>query len=274
MDDEFRVHLQGEGLAPKTIAQYLRWRALWGEQDPVTWFQGFADADTPKGTVTASLAAVRHYLRMQGRDLEAAALKAPRGTQQRTFRKALNRYELDVFMRALQASRIPQPSRTILQLLPHTGLRIGEACALRHDGYEEVDGMPGYHVRGKRAKRRWIPFNANAMRVLALWERSKGPWVFPAPGGEGHAKTNTVQAHLRDLRDNELPGSMRKVTAHVLRHTFATMVLESATEQGIEGETLVMLKDILGHENIETTLIYAKPTARMLGKAVRLLDDE
>ena len=81
---------------------------------------------------------------------------------------------------------------------------------------------------------------------------------------ERPVSAETVRAHLRQLRaETELPATL---TPHVLRHCYATELLD----RGVE---LRVLQDLLGHASISTTALYARPRVEKLAEAVALLDD-
>lgn len=148
-------------------------------------------------------------------------------------------------------------------LLLSVGLRVGELVLLRSSDFDASSGS--LHVRGKGRRERCVPVvdrhlrEALARRAAARVDRLFGgdmnPWT-----------TQTFRQKLRAF--SNAAGVDRRVTPHMLRHTSATLLLDS-------GVDLLFLQRMLGHESISTTAIYAHvgdaSLARALSRA-RLLD--
>jgi site-specific recombinase XerD len=133
-----------------------------------------------------------------------------------------------------------------------SGLRLSEVVHLQ---VEDIDsGRMVIRVRrGKGAKPREVMLSARLLKVLrAYWllERPR-PWLFPGgkPGRPLHPRS--VQRVFTKAR--ERAGLKKNVTPHVLRHAFATHLLESGT-------SLQAVKLLLGHRSIKTTLGYLHVT--------------
>ena len=123
-------------------------------------------------------------------------------------------------------------------------------------------------VRGKGAKERLVPLTdaaRDAARAyLALLEEQKkavGPWLFPADSESGHL---TRQAFARDLKALAGAAGLRadKVSPHVLRHAFASHLLQN-------GADLRVVQELLGHSDISTTQIYTHVLDERLKSMVR-----
>jgi site-specific recombinase XerD len=131
-------------------------------------------------------------------------------------------------------------------VLVSVGLRVGELVKLRSDDFDADTG--GILVRGKGRRERHV-FLVDAMvkrGVAALAGKRGGLSLFGSIAGEW--STQEIRRRLRSLASGA--GLVRRVTPHMLRHTCATLLLES-------GVDLRFLQRLLGHENIATTAIYA-----------------
>jgi len=197
-------------------------------------------------------------------------------SHQREFREALSEDELAEYYTVLEESGIPEPTWTILKLLPRTGLRIAEICNLTHGDLVKKKDHLGFEILGKGAKNRWVPLSREALQILTnyldsgFWKISVpegteepplGAPLFPSPRYvEDPILPGAVRRHLRELR-GQLSGYGCKVTPHVLRHCWAT----GAVRRGVP---LVAIRDILGHSTIKTTEIYLNPTVEDLVAAV------
>ena len=141
----------------------------------------------------------------------------------------------------------------LMELLYATGLRVSELVALPSSATRRDVRM--LTVRGKGGHERVVPLTAKATAAanayLAARKASgvgESPWLFPAPSETGHL---TRQAFARDLKDlAALAGiASAKVSPHVLRHAFASHLLQN-------GADLRVVQQLLGHADISTTQIY------------------
>lgn len=147
--------------------------------------------------------------------------------------------------------------RAILELLYGCGLRIAELAALRRSQIDIDERM--IRVFGKGNKERIVPFGMCALKALREWDAvsPKGEeFLFPGRNG-GAIAVRTV--HRVVLRAAAKAG-VRGVTPHVLRHSFATHLLEG-------GASLRVLQELLGHESLLTTQHYLAVSAEHLRKS-------
>jgi len=143
------------------------------------------------------------------------------------------------------------PHRLILALLYGCGLRNFELCGLKIVDLDLDRKM--LHVRqGKGRKDRYVPLCEMLIRGVRSYLEAEKPVLHLFNGksrtGEYVAMTaRGVQWATREAR--RLSGIKKQVTAHSLRHTYATHLLEMGTD-------IVTLKELLGHTNILTTMEY------------------
>ena len=143
----------------------------------------------------------------------------------------------------------------LLEVLYATGLRVSELVALPKSAARTKE--PLIAIRGKGGRERLVPLSGPARAAMtqyrALLEAhapgaTPGPWLFPADSDSGHI---TRQAFARDLK--ALAGaagiSATKISPHVLRHAFASHLLQN-------GADLRIVQELLGHADISTTQIY------------------
>lgn len=162
----------------------------------------------------------------------------------------------DEVQRLLSALRTPR-YRVFFTTIYATGMRIGEACLLRTDDIDAKRGV--IVVRGKGNKERIVPLSPKLLAVLrAYWkkERPPAPWLFTSRKGGPLLKDAARMALKRAAGE---AGIDKYVTPHVLRHSFATHLLDGGTE-------LRIIQVLLGHENIETTTRYARVSSGTLAK--------
>lgn len=147
--------------------------------------------------------------------------------------------------------------RAVLELLYGCGLRVAEAAGLEWD---QVDLSERWiRVRGKGNKERMVPVGRCAVEALREWRKtldSGERFVFP---GENSGPVAVRTLHRIVARAAKRVG-LTEVTPHVLRHSFATHMLE-------RGASLRVLQELLGHESLVTTQRYLKVTVEQLKKS-------
>lgn len=154
--------------------------------------------------------------------------------------RVLRREQLLALFAALKSPKY----RGLLMTCYGAGLRISEACCLR---VTDIDSQRMVlRVQGKGAKERYTVLSPRLLEMLRVYWKLSRPtdWLFPGLGGAGHISPATVRAVFQKARDEAGLGAW--CTPHVLRHSFATHLLESGTD-------LVVIKSLLGHSSINTT---------------------
>jgi site-specific recombinase XerD len=181
----------------------------------------------------------------------------------------------------LQAVELPR-YRTVLGLIYHTGLRVGEAVRIElRDLRDTHTDHPRLHVRcGKGGKDRFVPLSPAMLRELRdWWKTHRHPtFLFPGPTtgwreraqpagvaqrAVTHLSVSAVQNTFRLARATV--GLSAEATVHTLRHCYATHLLE-------EGVSLRLISQYLGHASLETTLIYTHLTPLNEAKTRAALD--
>ena len=148
--------------------------------------------------------------------------------------------------------------RALLELFYSSGLRLSELCALRWRDLQADAGL--VTVLGKGNKQRSVPVGSHARRALGEWRASTGAdgdaFVFPGRAG-GPISQRAVQIRIRQLAVRQ--GLFKHVHPHMLRHSFASHVLESSGD-------LRGVQELLGHADIATTQIYTHLDFQHLAK--------
>jgi len=206
------------------------------------------------------------FLIQEGQVIEdpTESLKQPR--QWTTLPKYLNREELD---RLIAAPPVEKSTglrdRAMLDLLYATGLRVSELCRLPLAAVEREMGV--LRVTGKGNKQRMVPFGEAAGQALdrylgnarsrLLKGRASRYLFVTARGG-----AMTRQSFWKLLRGYGLKaGIKRTLTPHVIRHSFATHLVEG-------GADLRSVQIMLGHADISTTQIYTHVAQRRLREVI------
>ena len=147
----------------------------------------------------------------------------------------------------------------IMELMYSSGLRVSEAAGVDVNDFEE--NMEFLRVLGKGSKTRLVPIGRYAKEAISKWllERDKilveSDAVFINLKG-GRITTRSIQLRLKRLA---LKQGLPPVYPHMLRHSFATHMLES-------GSDLRTIQELLGHSSLSTTQIYTKLDYQHLAK--------
>ena len=146
-------------------------------------------------------------------------------------------------------------------------LRIGEACRIKTCDIDSSRGV--IHVcSAKGGTERLVGLNPLLLELLRtywLHERPAAPWLFASRRGN-HFSGGPINKALADAAKRA--GVEKRVTAHTLRHCYATHLIEEGTE-------LRVIQVLLGHASIKTTTRYVQVSAGMIAKAkspLELLD--
>jgi site-specific recombinase XerD len=179
----------------------------------------------------------------------------------------LSRGEVQSLLGAIREARFS----TCLRLMYHCGLRVGEAVGIQVPDIRGRETPPRLHIRnGKGGKDRYVPIAVGMVQELRRWwlTHHNPRFLFPSPGRGWADRTlslsqsmgrstaamsvSSVQMAYRLARAASAVNSAS--TTHSLRHSYATHLLE-------EGVSLRQISQYLGHESLDTTVIYTHLTA-------------
>jgi integrase/recombinase XerD len=259
--DDIRAYLaklDARGLAPASVARKLSairqlFRFLYAEgrraDDPAAILQG-----PKRGRPLPKILSVTDVERLLETARQAVENDAVQGnTRQGDAGKDADR---------LRAARM----HCLLELIYATGLRVSELVALPASAARRDQRM--ILVRGKGGRERMVPLNDAAKAAMAdyLARRKKAgleesKWLFPSFGESGHLSR---QHFARELKTLAATAGLRadKVSPHVLRHAFASHLLQN-------GADLRVVQTLLGHSDISTTQIYTHVLEERLKSLVR-----
>ncbi len=197
-------------------------------------------------------------------DNPSSALARP--TARRALPKILSREDVDslfaeIEVRLNRVGPVVRPLRlsALVELLYGSGLRATELVSL--DIRAIVADRPFAILRGKGGKERLVPVSDRARKAVSRWIEVRptgSTWLFPS--GKSHLSRVRLFQMIKELaRDAGIPPE--RVSPHVLRHAFATHLLEG-------GADLRALQTMLGHADIATTEIYTHVDSRRLVELV------
>jgi len=185
----------------------------------------------------------------------------PRPKRKKALPKVLAESEVRSFLSALTAPKY----RAIAFVLYSGGLRVSEAARLK---VVDIDSERGQiHVRqGKGRKDRYVMLSPVVLHVLREYARVEEPrdWLFPAGNRrDRHITSRAIQGEVS--RAARRAGIEKRVTPHMLRHSFASHLLEAGTD-------LRYIQELLGHSKISTTVIYTHVARRQARKIASPID--
>ncbi len=168
--------------------------------------------------------------------------------------------------RPLSARLRASQMASLIEVLYASGLRISEAIALPVTVVQR--DQPFLIVRGKGNKERMVPLHAAARAALAHYMRLReeaklaaSKWLYPSDSESGHMTRQHAARELK-LLASAAGLSPDKVSPHVLRHAFASHLLQN-------GADLRAVQQLLGHSDISTTQIYTHVLDERLTAMVR-----
>ncbi|MEP6907962.1 MAG: tyrosine recombinase XerC [Pseudoxanthomonas sp.] len=186
----------------------------------------------------------------------AAALRAPKSP--RKLPQVLDADEASRLVEVPTDVPLGFRDRALLELFYSSGLRLSELCGLR---WPDLDLPSGFvTVLGKGGKQRKVPVGSHARRALEAWRQEQGSAgdAFVFPGRHGAAiSQRAVQISMKLLAQKQ--GLFKNVHPHMLRHSFASHILESSGD-------LRGVQELLGHADIATTQIYTHLDFQHLAK--------
>jgi integrase/recombinase XerC len=214
-------------------------------------------------TINRRLQALRSFFRWahaQGlvREDPATGIEAVVTTRQQYAPKALTSQQVNRMLRQAQAGRHAKRDYALLQIMLQAGLRVGEVATLRVDDVELHERSGKARIRaGKGGKERSVPLNATVRKALDSYLT-----VRPAVTGvdqffvsqKGRAMTVRAIEGVVEECARRAGLEVERITAHMLRHTFAARFLEAHSGQ------LVELAALLGHADLNTTALYTQPS--------------
>ncbi len=193
-------------------------------------------------------------------DRRVAELPLPRPRRGKRLPTVLSRGELQRLLGAIRNRK----HLAILALAYSAGLRVSEVVRLRAQDLDRERGL--LNVRGgKGGKDRVTLLSGTALQFLDAYlpDVSEGSWLFPGARPGRHLTARSVQKVTARARGRA--GITKPVTPHVLRHSFATHLLEDGTD-------VRLIQELLGHSSVRTTEIYTHVARHQLRRIRSPLD--
>lgn len=164
-------------------------------------------------------------------------------------RLAMNQWDLEYIRKACQTPR----ERALVEVLYSTAARISEISGLKKKDIDWTSGRVALFGKGKKHRTSYLNVRAQvALKEYFATRDDQSPWVFVSEKQpHGQMQAAALRKALKAITDRTADQLSVPVTPHVFRHTTATMALKA-------GMPVTEISRLLGHEKLETTMIYAE----------------
>ncbi|WP_035527410.1 tyrosine recombinase XerC [Haliea salexigens] len=231
------------------------------EADIRAWVSQLRRRGLAGSSIQRALSAVRSFFTYLGREQghsrnPAAAVQAPR--QPRRLPRTLDTDQVNRYLQFSDDDLTARRDSAIAELFYSSGLRLAELAAVNVGDIDRQEQL--LTVTGKGRKTRTVPVGAVALAAVERWlqvrPESTDPALFLSQRGTRISVRN-IQDRLR--LQGRRAGMYQDVHPHMLRHSFASHMLESSGD-------LRAVQELLGHANIATTQIYTHLDFQHLAK--------
>jgi len=281
----FVKQLRQEDLSPATLRGYrsdlelfLRWHAsppleTLSPVDVMNYRRHLSgEGGLQPASINRKLEALRRFCRWAHNEGKLQANPASEVKLARTVRDlrpaSLDEPEVNALLRAAGQSKhgLSKRNYALVQLLLQTGLRVSESAALRISDTVVRERAGSVKIRqGQGHQQREVPLNTSVRRGLSAYLETRkplrpgDPLITSETGAAISVRSiqSVVSALARRAQITRIP-----VTAHSMRHTFAVKYLEKNPGK------LVALAALLGHESLDTTAIYLRPSQEEMAAGV------
>lgn len=270
--DKMIEDLQLRGYSPKTSTEYVRCAREFvayhrrpaehmGERE-IRQFLLYLATEKQVGAATRKMhAAGIKFLYEVTLDRPEVTARIPWPKVEQKLPDILSGAEVENLLQAIETPKY----RAIAMTTYGTGLRLSEVCKLRVDDIDSRRML--IHVRlGKGRRDRYVMLPSRILVMLRRYwvtERPAKPLLFPGqPCGQCVSDT-AVQQALRQAAKRA--GLRKRVTPHVLRHSFATHLLELGTD-------IRVIQMLLGHRSIQTTMRYTRVSGQHIARTESPID--
>ncbi len=268
-------------LSPHTLSNYQRDLdafVQWSDNRGITQAGKVQEADIRQwvshlhrrglagSSIQRSLSATRSLFNFLGRENgyprnPAASVQAPR--KPRKLPKTMDADQVDQYLNFEQDSPLASRDSAIAELFYSSGLRLAELVAVN---LQDIDHQARLiTVTGKGNKTRTVPVGGAALGAIELWLQQRPPIAAdPDSANALFTSLRGKRISVRNIQDRikrqgRKAGMSQDVHPHMLRHSFASHMLESSGD-------LRAVQELLGHANIATTQIYTHLDFQHLAK--------
>jgi site-specific recombinase XerD len=212
--------------------------------DFITWLRKM---DMAVSTVNRKLASLKTYFKFLMRNgiiSNNPASLIEGGKLEKKLPRPLDKGQINKIVNLTESVR----NKAIIEALYGSGVRRSELVNIKKEDVNWDKGILLIH--GKGSKDRLVPLNDRALELLKRYADShNSEWIFPSSKNKGcHISTRRLNEIIEECG---LKAGVAGVTPHKFRHSFGSHLFENGIDSRV-------LKDLMGHESINTTVQYAK----------------
>lgn len=253
---------QLKGYSPKTIQSYLFQveRFLESRKKPRQYLLDLIEKNKSNETIRSAGFAIKFYLKCTKQsdgNLHNILQELPNRKREKRLPVVLAKEEIEKMI-------IATPNiihRAIIQVGYAAGLRVSEIRNLKWNDIDEKRKV--IHIKQAKGKKdRIVMLSPKVKKTLNKLPFDKTSFVFKTNRGAKYT-TRTIQVIIQNAAKKA--GIRKKVTPHTLRHSFATHLLEKGTD-------IRYIKELLGHADVSTTLIYTRVSNKDISQIKSPLD--
>lgn len=249
------------GHVHKFVAYFMRCPTTMGQDQLRTFLLHLMEEEHASPSTVANHVAALRFLYGVTLGRPEVAVQIPYPKVPHTLPDILSSEEVMALLDALGSVKY----RAVVTTMYAAGLRISEACSLKPGDIDSQRML--IHVRlGKRGRDRFVMLSQKLLELLRVYwtmARPPGIYLFMGVTKRGHVGPEAVRHALREAARRV--GLHKRVTPHVLRHSFATHLLE-------DGADLRTIQVLLGHRSIRSTARYTHVSERHIRATPSPLD--
>lgn len=249
------------GYSQKTINNYLHHinKFIASKKTPRDYLLLLIEKGKSDETIRSVGFAIKFYLNIMKKDsieLQEILDNLPNVKREKKLPIVLSKEEIESLIKVT----INVNHRLIIQIGYSAGLRISEIINLK---WQDIDfNRNTIHLKRAKGKKDRIVMLSQKVKEELQKLNQKSTYVF-ITNRDGKYTQRTIQKIIETAAKKA--GIKKKITPHTLRHSFATHLLENGTD-------IRYIRDLLGHANISTTLIYTKVSNKEISKIKSPLD--
>jgi integrase/recombinase XerD len=259
LEDELKL----KGYSNQTINNYIYniSKYIASSKNPRNFLLSLIDQGKSNETVRSAGFSIKFYLKILKKEdpsIEEIISNLPNPKREKKLPEVLSKEEIH---KMIKVTTNPI-HRTIIQLGYASGLRVSETVNLKWSDLDFDRGI--IHIKQSKGKKDRIVMLADKVKQSLNNLENSGEYIFKTNRGTKYT-IRTIQKILESA--SKKANIQKKTTPHTLRHSFATHLLENGTD-------IRLIKELLGHSDLKTTLIYTKVSNREISKLKSPIDIE
>uniref|UniRef100_A0A7C4TWA5 Recombinase XerC n=1 Tax=Caldisericum exile TaxID=693075 RepID=A0A7C4TWA5_9BACT len=264
LKQEFSMYLVLKGYSPITVKNYLyiinEFLQQFDLPDAQSIQKFFLTKRISKNTRATQTLILRSFAKFLKKQLKIDFETPDPPKTSKTLPVFLTKEEV---WRLLNVVKKNKRDFTIIAFLIYTGVRVGELTNIKMDDINLDDNY--VRVKGKGDKERFVPISSELSTIVReyLESHKDNTYLFES---NRRKKFSPLTIQLMVKKYARKADIQKKITPHKLRHTFATLALES-------GISPVTIGELLGHSSLNTTMKYTHVTNRLAVDAVKKISE-